>query len=69
MKLADLIDRLLEIQNKYDCDSVKTSIMQEKDFGITKKKIVQIESQVKDVAVSIGKDGFKKIVIIGNEID
>lgn len=69
MTLANFIDRLSEIQNQYDCDNVIVTTMQEKELGEIKTTIIQIESEVQDIAVSIGKDGVKKIIIIGNEID
>ena len=61
MKLAEFIDRLLEIQNEYDCDDVEVELMHE--FGGK-----QYSSVVRDLAVSVGKQRkVSKIIIIGNE--
>lgn len=70
IRLADFIDRLLEIQNKYDCDDVYVDMMQEHCVDINGfEKEVQFNSKVKDVAVSCGKNTVNKIIIIGQEID
>ena len=69
MKFADLIDKILEIQNKYDCDNVDLSVMQEHEVeinGFTQE--MQFESQVRDVAVVRGNDGVSRIVFIGKEL-
>ncbi len=67
MRLADLIDRLIEIQNKYDCDDVGVSIMSEHEVDL---QTTQFSSKVRDTAVSVGKDDVVGgIIIIGQELD
>lgn len=58
MRLADFIDRLIEIQNSYDCDDHEVSIM-------TELPNLQIQHKVTDVAFS-GRSG---IIVIGQELD
>lgn len=70
IKLADFIDKLLEIQNSYDCDEVYVDMMQEHDVDVNGFKTqVQFQSKVKDIAVSCGNHTVSRIVIIGQEID
>ena len=75
MKLANLIDRLLKIQNEYNCDDLEVNIMMEHmvNVGLERKKM-QFESVTTDVAVCTSYDkgtytGISKIIIIGQELD
>ena len=58
MRLADFIDRLLEIQNSYDCNDYEVSIM-------TELPNLQIQHKVTDIAFS-ERSG---IIVIGQEIE
>jgi len=74
MRLADLIDRLLEIQNEHECDDVEVSIMMEHMVNKGYEPyVVQISSTVTDVAASIRSEkgvckGVSSIIVIGKEI-
>lgn len=70
MKFSDFIDKLIEIQNEYDCDDVEVSVMQEHEVEINGfDKEVQFESMLRDVAVVCGNDKVSRIVLIGQELD
>lgn len=70
IKLADFIDRLVEIQNSYDCDEVYVDMMQEHYVDINGfQQEFQFGSKVKDIAVSCGNHTVSRIIIIGQEIN
>lgn len=70
MKLADLIDRLIEIQNSYDCSDVDVEIMQEHMVEINGfEQEVQFQSKIRDVAVACGNHTVSRIVFVGQELD
>lgn len=75
MKLTELINKLIKIRNEFD-DSVllEISLMQEVYIKNDLKETMQVESQLKDLALVTsykkGKPlGGSRIVLIGNEID
>lgn len=68
MRFADFIDKLIEIQNKYDCDDVNVSIMTEIDIDL-QTPVFQVQHRVTDIAASVGKNGCSRIIIIGQELD
>lgn len=79
MKIEELIDRLIEIQNKYNV-SLNVSLMQEGEFLISNsnkygfqeidKVPIQLESRIKDIAVSTNKQGnLDRIILIGKELE
>ena len=61
MQLCDLIERLKELEEEVG-PFLPVDMMQE---GLN----VQLESEVADVAVSTGKDGPSRIILIGHEED
>ena len=70
IKLTDFIDRLLEIQNSYDCNDVYVDMMQEHNVEINGfQQEIQFSSRVKDIAVSCGNHTVSRIIIIGQELD
>jgi len=62
MKLADLIDRLIEIHNSKEAYNPEVSIMTEEELGGIEYQLIV---EVTDIAVS-DRTG---VIIIGNEID
>lgn len=66
MKLADLIDKLVEIHNSKPDYNPDVTIMQETTLPphLPHQGEKQVESLVKDVAVS-----SDRVIIIGNELD
>lgn len=75
MNIRDLIDRLIEIQNSFDDDAkLEITLMQEIQLKDGLKETLQVESELKDIALVTsykkGKAlGGSRVVIIGNEID
>ena len=70
MKLPELIQRLMELQDEYeDINEVDITLMQEAEIDLG-CGYLQLESNLQDLAICVGKDKkANRIILIGQEVE